>query len=101
MAFKAIDVTPKKWTNIIVLYDDDKYSVCWGTYEGSLQRRIGVRWNNNYPRQGAHPTWYVEYDLFHLPYIEMLINIYKSKSSLSPIETSYLSNCEIAHKEAI
>jgi len=100
MGYKAIDVTPKKWTNIIVLYDDDTYSVCWGNYEGSLNRKLAVRWNDNFPRQGANPTWYIEYDKFHKEQIEILIRIYEKKDLLNEEEKSYYKNCKIAYEEA-
>jgi hypothetical protein len=53
-------VRPKKWKNIINLYDDGNYSAVWGNYEGSKRRCLGVRWNNSYPSQGKYPVWYVE-----------------------------------------
>ncbi|MDD2803956.1 MAG: hypothetical protein PHV33_00245 [Elusimicrobiales bacterium] len=60
-------VRPKKWTNIIDLYDDGKYSAIWGNYDGDKKRCLGVRWNGDkdkcgYPSQGGNPLWYVEPD---------------------------------------
>lgn len=62
-------VRPQKWSNVIDLFDNGWYSAIWGTYDGSEERRLGVRWNGNdtdepygYPSQGGNPLWYVEPD---------------------------------------
>ncbi|MGL4581863.1 MAG: hypothetical protein ACRCVU_02650 [Flavobacterium sp.] len=120
---RGVDVNPAKWTNKIILYDDGVYSVCWGNYEGSSSRRLGVRWNDNYPRQGNNPTWYVEYDLFHRHFILMLKSFLEEAKKvknrpffLNPNQTisaelsdkeieDFLKSCQIAlleiEKEAI
>lgn len=61
----TVPVRPKKWTNIIDLYDDGKYSAIWGNYDGGKKRCLGVRWNGEkdkcgYPSQGGNPLWFVE-----------------------------------------
>lgn len=113
---RAKDVNPVKWTNKIVLYDDNIYSVCWGNYEGSLKRRLGVRWNDNFPRQGNNPTWYVEYDFFCKEYIQILIDKLNKLNGFEEEErrgilsaegrilsnseiSEYLENCTKAIKE--
>lgn len=57
-------VRPKKWKDVINLYDDGTYSAIWGTYDDSSQKSLGVRWNGisdyGYPNQGVNPLWYVE-----------------------------------------
>ena len=63
----AIPVRPKKWKNVIDLYDDEAYSAIWGNYDGGKNRCLGVRWNGEkehcgYPSQGGNPLWYVEPD---------------------------------------
>ena len=58
---RGIDVWPKKWQERTILFDDGEYSICWGTFEGD-KGRMGQRWNENYPRQGSSPTWYIMYD---------------------------------------
>lgn len=55
------DVHPKKWKELVILFDDGVYSICWGTFEGN-KYTMGQRWNENYPRQGSSPTWYIMYD---------------------------------------
>lgn len=58
-------VRPKKWTNVIVLYDDGISSLIFGAYEQN--KCLGIRWNgdqNNpkdvgYPKQGKYPLWFV------------------------------------------
>jgi len=104
---KAITVKPKKWANILVLFDDGIYSYCWGNYDGSLHRKLGSRWNDNYPRQGNNPTWYVEYGIFTYSHIQEIIKslIIKERELISSNIctkeeiTGYIRNCETAIKE--
>ncbi|ALU28455.1 hypothetical protein NWE55_16650 (plasmid) [Myroides albus] len=98
---KAKDVWPKKWQQVIVLYDDGEYSVCWGMYEKN-PRTMGKRWNDNFPRQGASPTWYIEYPLFVEATIITLINGYEieeKNGTITPENKNYLDNCRNALKE--
>ena len=65
--YPGSEVRPKRWSNVIDLYDDGEYSVIWGSYDESETKSLGVRWNgsdNNrgYPSQGKYPLWYVEPD---------------------------------------
>jgi hypothetical protein len=58
-------VRPKKWENVLDLYDDGEYSAIWGSYDGEPVRCLGVRWNGEgggvgYPNQGPNPLWHVE-----------------------------------------
>ncbi len=61
-------VRPRKWDNVLDLFEDNEYSAIWGEYDGNQRRCLGVRWKGNrndphdigYPRQGKHPLWYVE-----------------------------------------
>jgi hypothetical protein len=71
----AEEVTPKKWTEIKVLFDDDEYSVICGKYQNDFCH--GVRWNGyeeskGYPGQGSYPTWYVEPPFLTLPILNHL-----------------------------
>ncbi|MFZ2969372.1 MAG: hypothetical protein WA080_10005 [Sulfuricurvum sp.] len=60
------DVRPKKWSNVLDLYDHNDYSAIWGNYEESAERVLGVRWNGEseddlgYPNMAGYPVWYVE-----------------------------------------
>lgn len=115
---KAKNVKPKKWTNIIVLYDDNVYSTCFGNFEGSHKRIIGERWNNNYPRQGNNPTWYVVYDPFKKSKIENIKLILEQAKQIKGLHRNtflnkedinanildedidkYIHNCNLALKE--
>jgi len=65
MAIDAKSVKPKKWKNILILFDDGSYSAIWGNYENSKSRVLGVRWNGEdndigYPNLAGNPLWYVE-----------------------------------------
>jgi len=60
-------VRPQKWSKVIDLYDDGKYSAIWGIYEYSKRRRLGLRWNGDkysqgFPSMGNNPIWFVEPD---------------------------------------
>lgn len=58
-------VRPKKWTDVIDLYDDGINSLIYGFYESLDNYHVGIRWNGKsnkdtgYPRQGKYPTWFV------------------------------------------
>lgn len=70
-------VAPKKWTNISVLFDDGKYSVISGNYDG--KRALGERWNGQgdgigYPSQGGNPLWHVVPEFLALPVLHGLLN---------------------------
>jgi hypothetical protein len=59
-------VRPRKWSNVIDLYDDRENSAIWGVFE-KPPRCLGVRWNGSgsstgYPQQSGYPLWYVEAD---------------------------------------
>lgn len=57
----AFKVRPDKWEDdsIIVLYDDNKFSVIWGKFKDNDEKVLGIRWNDSFPSQGAYPTWFV------------------------------------------
>lgn len=95
---KAKDVWPKKWQSVIVLFDNGEYSVCWGVYERSPMT-MGKRWNDNYPRQGSSPTWYIEYDFFIKSTIKSLIfkyDIEAKENRISDEDKEYFENCKKA-----
>lgn len=58
-------VRPKKWTDVIDLYDDGINSLIYGSYEPLKSCHVGIRWNGKSdkdigcPRQGKYPTWFV------------------------------------------
>lgn len=90
-------VRPQKWNNVIDLYDDEKYSTIWGTYEEDSQRSLGVRWNGDnenhpfgYPNQGGNSLWYVEPAIFTLPILSTLLE--KVGTSQLPRKPEYLHN---------
>jgi hypothetical protein len=96
---KAIDVKPQKWKNIIILFDDGTYSACWGNYDKSENRVLGVRWNYGYPSQGINPLWYVEPKILTKSILLTLlenVNISNSEN-----KNEYIENILIALKEYI
>jgi hypothetical protein len=56
----ALEVSPEKWSDITVLFDNGEYSVISGRYDGGDHRVLGERWNGGpgpgFPSQGGHPT---------------------------------------------
>ena len=81
------DVRPQIWSDVIDLYDDGEYSAIWGSYNGSTQRSLGVRWNEGanpnigYPSLFGHPQWYVEPDFTTQSVLNALLNKVLEKSS--------------------
>ena len=63
------EARPRRWTNVVDLYDDKIYSAIWGTYRhknGEDRRQLGTRWNGDkaespkgYPNDRGHPQWHV------------------------------------------
>ena len=61
---KGSSVRPKKWTNVIDLYDDGEVSFIAGNYDGAKKISVAMRWNKDpsepgFPKQGKYPTWFV------------------------------------------
>ncbi|MHA2219417.1 MAG: hypothetical protein ACXACY_26195 [Candidatus Hodarchaeales archaeon] len=59
---RASEVNPQKWQNIIILFENERYSVISGDYEG--EHALGERWNGQgedigFPSQGGNPIWHV------------------------------------------
>lgn len=78
----AHEVTPRKWTNLKVLYDADGYSVVSGTFEndnGDRKHALGERWNGGdghpgFPNQGGNPIWHVVPDFLARPILHALLD---------------------------
>jgi hypothetical protein len=77
-------VRPKRWSNVVDLYDDGEFSAVWGDYlgrDGKTYRCVGTRWNGDeddpedigYPLRGAYPVWYCEPDLLAIAVLERLL----------------------------
>jgi hypothetical protein len=52
----AVEVVPKKWSAIRVLFDDGRYSVVSGIYNGRRGRVLGERWNGDSKRPLGFPN---------------------------------------------
>jgi hypothetical protein len=75
----AVEVRPKKWSHITVLFDDDVYSVIAGIYNRGDHRVLGERWNGEpgkpgFPSQGGHPTYHVIPDFLKVPVLHGLLD---------------------------
>lgn len=60
---KAIEVTPKKWKDISVLFDNGTFSVIIGRYDQYEKLTLACRWNGNqddvgYPKLFSSPVWF-------------------------------------------
>ncbi len=67
MGFRAEEVTPKRWRNIRVLFDNGVYSVVAGIYRRKTDEtegeRLGERWNGQegqlgFPNQAGKPIYH-------------------------------------------
>lgn len=80
----AEDVTPQKWTEIEILFDDGNYSVIFGEFEGN--RCLGERWNGTkngygYPHQADKPLWHVVPHYFNLPILHKILDLHLQDTS--------------------
>lgn len=104
---KGHDVRPGAWSDVIDLYDDDKYSAIWGKYTNpdkkhETQWRLGVRWkgetdsDKGYPVRGAYPVWYTEYEKFEYALIAEMIRLVQEDSTRGIMENLQraLMECE-------
>ncbi len=79
---KAADVKPKKWSQLVVIFDNGRYSVVSGNYNGEYNGEplcLGERWNGRngklgFPSQGEYPTYHVVPEFLRLP---ILIGVYQ------------------------
>lgn len=95
----AIDVRPKDWSEITVLYDDGYYSIIWGRFRRRPFKNMGVRYNEGdnpggigYPSLGKYPLWYVEPPMLVEPILAGLQQ--KLQSEIAKSSTPDLRNVE-------
>lgn len=99
------DVRPKRWEDVLDLFDNGKYSAIWGRYDGGEERILGVRWNGEgefdkgYPKAIGHPVWYNEPDFLRLPILVKLLDEVRMLSN-SAKKHQYIENIKIAIAEA-
>lgn len=98
----AIDVKPKKWSEIRVLYDDNEYSIIFGKFADKYC--LGTRWNEGgsnsvigYPNHGGNPVWYVEPHFISRAIIDKLVSIYSSKD----VNRKYVNIDEVERSQDI
>ncbi|HEX5012054.1 MAG TPA: hypothetical protein VFY71_16835 [Planctomycetota bacterium] len=68
---------PQRWSEQTVLFDNGKYSVITGKYDGEWA--LGERWNGEpervgFPSQGGNPLWHVVPDFLALPVLHGLLD---------------------------
>jgi hypothetical protein len=88
----ASDVTPERWSDISVLFDDGEYSVISGTFRGDngdSYRRLGERWNGHegkmlgFPNVAGYPVWHVVPEFLALPVLHGLLDEIARTADLS------------------
>ena len=78
----AEDVTPQKWSDTEILFDDGDYSVIVGNFEGN--KCLGERWNGDkygFPHQADKPLWHVVPRYFNLPILHKVLDLHLRNSS--------------------
>jgi len=96
------EVTCKKWSNEVILFDDEYYSAIWGNYENSKEKKLGVRWNGEgsglgFPSSHNKPVWFMERDFLVKPILlELLFQASKLKE---PEAKNYVRNIQQALSE--
>ena len=96
---EAASVTPQKWEDITILYDDGEYSAIWGTFHNvdEDERRLGVRWNRGkdndlgYPNYAGNPVWYCELPSLEEPILFALLANLVSSTTIKNRE-EYIDN---------
>jgi len=58
------EVRPRKWSNVLDIFDCGEFSAIWGNYERSSERCLGIRWNGEnedlgFPNSAGYPIWFV------------------------------------------
>lgn len=94
----AIEVNPTRWSEIIVLFDNDDYSAIWGKYDNYPSRTLGVRWNKNFPSQGKNPLWYIEPRFFIPSILHAILDMLKTNATNVNYD-EYTGNTFIALQE--
>lgn|SRR5690349_5759954 len=75
----AMEVRPERWTEIWVLFDNGRYSIISGVYDGG-GRRLGERWNGDsdsplgFPNVSGHPVWHVVPRFLEIPILHGLLD---------------------------
>lgn len=82
----AKEVTPQKWTEIEVLFDDGSYSVISGIYND--QFCLGERWNGDkdsygFPHQADKPIWHIVPSYFRLPILYKVLDLLGEEANLN------------------
>ena len=73
----AADVTPGKWSEIIILFDNGNYSMIAGIYEEN--QALGERWNGEngqlgFPNTAGYPVWHVIPDFLEISVLHGILD---------------------------
>jgi hypothetical protein len=77
----AVEVVPKKWSRIRVLFDNGRYSVISGMFDGfdeGPRRVLGERWNGDakrplgFPNVARYSVWHVVPKFLEIPILQGL-----------------------------
>jgi len=83
---QAVEVTPAKWSDPRVLFDNGRYSVVSGIYEDKDRRDLGERWNGKgdelgFPNSAGYPVWHVVPKFLAIPVLHGLLDELARKPS--------------------
>ena len=100
----AAEVTPEKWSEITILFDNGDYSIISGAYEGEGPA-LGERWNGHeralgFPNVAGYPVWHVVPEFLTIPILHGLLDeLARSGQSQPPERTEYILR-ELARRQS-
>lgn len=101
---RASQVGQKRWSNKTTLFENAKYSVIAGNYEGdSARRALGERWNGEddaalgFPNVAGYPIWHVVPEFLEIPILHGLLDELARHPQSEDRERSILQ--ELAHRQ--
>lgn len=72
-------VNPQAFTVKEVLFNQEDFSICYGTWNDTGNLRMAMRWNDaedgrGYPKVFAHPQWFIVSELVAQNFLTGLLN---------------------------
>ena len=71
------NVNPNNFSVIHVLFNNDDFSIAYGTWEDNINY-LAMRWNGNqgdagYPKVFGHPMWFIVDNELCIPFLQSLV----------------------------
>jgi hypothetical protein len=82
---KPENVKPKNFELIEIVYDNEEFSIAYGSYRGG-EKCIAMRWNGRdeedpgYPKTFKNPMWMIINDSLKIPFLKAVFAEKYSKS---------------------